>query len=139
MIMSGSGGQRVSVAIGFLVGIVVLAPTGCGSSSGPQRYDLSGNVTWNGQPVAAGAITFEPLDMPDRLGDGFAHIRNGQFDTSVDGRGHFGGPHKVIITGSSGTLIDPRNPDSGTRPLFTPYETTVDLPKKRSTQDFTVE
>ena len=89
--------------------------------------------------MAAGAITFEPLDMPDRLGDGFAHIRNGEFDTSVDGRGHFGGPHKVIITGSSGTLIDPQNPDSGTRPLFTPYETMVDLPKKRSTQDFTVE
>ena len=101
--------------------------------------NISGNVTWNGQPVAAGAITFEPLDMADRLGDGFAHIRNGEFDASVDRRGHFGGPHKVIITGSWGRLIDPRNPDSGTRPLFTPYETTVNLPKKRSTQDFSVE
>jgi hypothetical protein len=45
----------------------------------------------------------------------------------------------VIITGSSGALIDPQNPDSETKPLFKPYETTVELPKKRSTQDFTVE
>ena len=137
--MLGSGGQRVSVAIGFLAGFVVSALAGCGSSSGPPRYELSGNVTWNGQPVAEGMITFEPLDMPDPLGDGVAQIRDGEFDTSVDGRGHFGGKHRVIITGSSGTLIDPQNPDSGTKPLFKPYETTVEFPKKRSTQDFTVE
>jgi hypothetical protein len=133
------GGYRLSsVVIGLWAGFVLPGLTGCGSS-GPSRYDLSGNVTWNGQAVVEGSITFEPLNMADRLGDGFAHIRNGEFDTSVDGRGHFGGPHKVIITGSSGTSIDPQNPDSGTRPLFTPYETTVDFPKKRSTQDFTVE
>lgn len=38
-----------------------LAIVGC-SSSGPKTYEVSGNVTFNGQPVSEGAIMFLPAD-----------------------------------------------------------------------------
>jgi len=96
-------------------------------------------VTFDGQPIPEGTITFEPLEVQEESGDGFAHIKDGKFDTRNDGRGHYGGKHKVIITASSGTLVDPNDPDSGTKPLFEPYETTVEFSEEQSTQDFAVE
>ncbi len=39
----------------------LLALPGCGGSSGPQRANAAGKVTFDGQPVEQGAISFAPM------------------------------------------------------------------------------
>jgi hypothetical protein len=49
------------------LGLTALLLAGC-SSSGPPTYDVSGAVTWNGNPLPQGDILFVPLDgngVPD--------------------------------------------------------------------------
>ena len=108
--------------------------TGCGKS-GPTRYDISGTVTFDGKPVPEGNISFEPTEGD--VGGGYAFIRDGKFDTTVDGRGHMGGTHRIQITGFTG-VTSPDNPDAGSPPLFEPYETSADLPNESGTMDFEV-
>lgn len=117
------------------VAVAVTCLTGCGQD-GPKRYEISGTVTFQGQPVPEGNISFEPVD--GETGGGYAFIRDGKYDTSQEGRGHLGGNHRVQITGFTGQLADPGNPDSGSPALFPPYETTVDLPTRTETKDFEV-
>ena len=119
----------------FAGGLLLLLLLGC-RESGTRRYDVSGSVTFQGNPVPSWSISFDPVD--GGLGGGFAAITDGRYDTSAEGRGHLGGPHNVVITGHTGQQIDPGNPDSGFEPLFPPYETTVDLPSGRSSEDFTI-
>jgi hypothetical protein len=55
---------------------MVLLLAGCGPA-GPKTYEVSGTVTWNGEPVADGYINFYPLDgtiVPDG-----GKIKNGQY------------------------------------------------------------
>ncbi|EAQ78733.1 hypothetical protein [Blastopirellula marina] len=40
--------------------ILLLVSTGCGSSGGIATAPVQGTVTWEGEPVTAGAITFRP-------------------------------------------------------------------------------
>jgi hypothetical protein len=115
--------------------LLLLFTAGCGSG-GVARYDISGNVTFNGMPLPSGTISFDPEGQ--ELGGGFASIENGQYDTAKGGRGHLGGHHKVTIVGSDGKRLDPNNPDSGTRSLFPPYIVDEDLPTSKTTKDFDV-
>ncbi|MEX0793342.1 MAG: hypothetical protein WD045_09415 [Pirellulaceae bacterium] len=108
---------------------------GCSPDSGVTRYNVTGQVTYNGVPVPMGEISFDPLEQG--IGGGFAPINDGRFDTTIDGRGHLGGEHRVQIVGFKG-WIDPSDPDKGAIPLFTPYETTVDFSNGTSTMDFEV-
>ena len=57
-----------------------LALVGCGGAveSGPPRFRLSGKVTFDGKPVPAGTIYFEPATGPA----GSAQIKDGQYDTA---------------------------------------------------------
>jgi hypothetical protein len=41
--------------------LFALACTGCGDP-GPKRYPVTGEVTWQGQPVAEGSVVFTPVD-----------------------------------------------------------------------------
>ncbi len=41
--------------------LIAVCCTGCGDS-GPPRFSLSGQVTYDGQPVTNGSIAFEPTD-----------------------------------------------------------------------------
>ena len=44
--------------------VAILAMTGC--EQGPEMFEVSGNVTLDGQPVTSGAIMFAPADgSPD--------------------------------------------------------------------------
>ena len=110
---------------------------GCGRGTGPRRYDISGQVTYQGAPVPLGEISFDPVDQ--EYGGGYASIQDGRFDTSADGgRGHLGGPHQVRIVGFEGTFDPAQADDAAVSALFSPYETTVELPTGRSTMDFEV-
>ncbi|MEZ6132790.1 MAG: hypothetical protein R3C59_29325 [Planctomycetaceae bacterium] len=105
--------------------------SGCGGGDdGPDRFRVSGVVTFNGQPVPAGNIYFETTAGPA----GGAQIVNGAYDTS-DGKGVVGGPHNVVIEGYDG---NGENPGEMGKPLFKPFRVTETFDKSDSTKDFEV-
>jgi len=118
----------------WLSPILIVWAAGCGSS-GPDRYRMSGSVTFDGKPVPVGDIQFEPTEKG--IGGGSAPIKDGKYDTAVQGRGHLGGEHRVQIVGFDG-LVDPNNPDSAAKVMFAPYSTTLNLEAKTTTMDFEV-
>lgn len=114
--------------------LVVLLFPGCGGSSdGPPRFRVSGTVTYDGQPVHMGRITFTPDSQKGNTGPaGYADIRNGRFDTGQDGQGVVGGPHVVMIQGYSSEVIVEYHEDADAeierpKPLFDRYEEQMDL------------
>jgi hypothetical protein len=115
-----------------LVAVAVLCSAGC---SRADRWDLSGKVTYGGQPVTQGHITFDPIKPG--AGGGFARIVDGVYDTRQQGRKHPGGPHNVTVAAYRG-LKNPNNPDSDVALLFPAYEVEVDVPTEESTMDFDV-
>ncbi len=129
-----------------LVGMTCLAVLwigifpGCdGAGGGPTRYALSGNVNFNGQPVPKGFITLEPDTEKGNSGPGGgADIVNGKYDTKT-AMGIVGGAYRVRITGTDGmpvTISGEELPEG--KPLFPPYETTVDFPAQISVRDFDI-
>ena len=123
--------------------LVTWLQSGCGAPSGPTTYDLSGTVTFDGEPVPAGQIVFEPDSTAGNSGpQGFAEIRNGKFDTTT-GKGTIGGAHIVRISGYEGGAAGgvseegPETEASATE-LFADFRTSADLPTEASTMDFAV-
>lgn len=81
-------------------GLVVLAlvMTGC-SDPYAGRFDLSGKVTLEGQPLQDGTITFEPLENQKTASGGT--ITNGEFKVErKDGLAV--GKYRVLITAGDG-------------------------------------
>jgi hypothetical protein len=129
-----NGWQTWVVALALSATLVY---SGCGGDSGPQQYHVSGTVTFGGQPVAGGSILFEPDASKGNQGPaGYAKIKDGKYDTKVDGKGPVGGPHTVTITGLNDE-IDPDLFPEG-KPIFQDYKSSVDLPKEQTTQNFDV-
>lgn len=114
---------------------------GCGGPAGPPRYELSGKVTYGGQPVPAGSIMFAPDKSQGNDGPGASvEIKDGVYRTRP-GEGTIGGPHAVTINGFDGKAFQPAgipeiNPMG--QPLFVNFQTKVDLPKQSSTRDFAI-
>ena len=116
--------------------VALLMLAGCGRDDGPQRFALSGSVTFGGQPLPAGAIVFEPDTSRGNQGPGaVTSIRDGHYATEP-GKGTVGGPHIARITGYDG------KPAGGLKPLgnvlFGPREFPVNLPKANATHDFEI-
>lgn len=127
-------GSSASLIGGVMVAMLL---AGCRGTEGPSQYELSGTVTFQGKPVPAGTITFEPDAVKGNHGpQGFALIQDGRYDTRAEGRGSVGGPQVVRISGSDGVAAGEAFPTG--KPLFEPYTTSVDLPKESSTHDFDV-
>ncbi len=126
------GRRRGSGLLGLV--LVALCISGCGGD-GAGHVQVSGKVTFNGSPVPAGQIVFEPDPTAGNAGaTGFAEIVNGHFDTSDEGgQGTVGGPHVVRITGLSGKAGTP-----GAKPLFREYQTSADLGQESGSKDFEV-
>jgi hypothetical protein len=123
----------------LLPALFCLAVAGCGGGDGVQRHNLKGNVTFDGQPVVFGEITFVPDEGPM----GSATIRNGLYDTSLPGgKGVVDGNHKVIISGyeneliSTGDEVAEEENEVNQPPLFLNYETSANL--DGDTMDFAV-
>ncbi len=69
----------------------------CSCNSGPERYSLSGQVSYDGQPVTDGEIIFSPLD--DTTGIAASTIiRHGKYEI-VRSAGPTAGKYDVDITG----------------------------------------
>lgn len=113
----------------LLCGTLLLS--GCGTeTSGPDRFHVSGKVTFNGQPVKAGTIYFQPTTGPA----GSAQIVDGAYDTK-SGQGVVGGPHQVQISGFDGNAV---NPGEMGNPVFNPHTIEKDLPKEDTVLDIEV-
>ena len=55
---------------------------GACSGQGTDRFDVSGTVTFNGQPVPAGQVVFSPdLSKGNDGPQGYAEIHGGRYDT----------------------------------------------------------
>jgi hypothetical protein len=129
-------GRFIGLSVAMLLCAVI---AGCGrSTDGPKRYPLSGTVTYNGQPVPKGFITLEPDAEKGNSGPGGADIVNGKYDTRTT-MGIVGGHYRVRITGTDGvpvTIEGEELPDG--KPLFPPYETTIEFPAAATVQNFEI-
>lgn len=118
--------SNVVIAMALPLSLIVLSGCGGGSDDGPQRFEVSGNVLFDGKPVPSGAIYFQPAD--GKTGpQGFAAIVNGAYDTSR-GKGTVGGRHRARIEGV----------DETGRPIFVPHFQDVELPESTFTQSFEI-
>lgn len=130
--------RKTALSCSFFLGLApvfVLLLSGCSGSSGPPRYEVSGAVTYNGKPVPAGEVSFQPDASKGNKGPGsLALIKDGRYKTNPK-KGVVGGPYIVRILGFDGVAVG----DSSTgKTLFDQYETKVEFPKQATTQDFSV-
>ena len=110
---------------------VCLAVAGCGKSGVP-RLALRGDVTFNGAPVPAGSVRFEPDTKRGGSGPvGYAAIVDGRYDTRNGGKGPVAGPMRVIVSGVQSSK--PFAP-----PLFPRYTTQMELEDGMRTLDLDV-
>ncbi len=115
-----------------------LAAAGCGGD-GIRRHRVTGKVTFDGEPVPAGTIYFNPDVAAGKDGPpGFAAIVDGAFDTRAErGRGPIAGPHRILVDGH----VPPPpggQADAGGKLLFQRFELKKDLPAADSTLDVEV-
>jgi hypothetical protein len=134
--------QRPARAVLFAIAPVAFSCLllGCG---GETTYHLSGKVTFKGQPIPSGKIYFIPDTTKGNKGPtGYADIKDGNYDTAAKGgSGCVGGAMIIKIEG-----IDPagkpdkvdKSEETTGKPLFPPYQTTVEIPKQKGTKDFDV-
>tara|TARA_R110002072_G_scaffold303142_1_gene495867 strand:+ start:152079 stop:152564 length:486 start_codon:yes stop_codon:yes gene_type:complete len=122
------------------LGLIVMAMlSGCSGSSGPQRYEVSGSVTYDGKPVPKGFVTFYPDSEEGNSGPGGgAEIRDGVYRTAA-GKGVVGGPHRIRIIGFDGIARTESGEElADGASLFTPYESSIDFPKADTVQNFEI-
>ncbi|QDT66488.1 hypothetical protein [Calycomorphotria hydatis] len=114
----------------LICGVALIA--GCSAEvEGPDRFPVSGTVTYNGEPVKHGDILFSPdRDKGNSGPASVAGIKDGKYET-FPGKGVIGGAFKVTISSE--------NPEEAySEPPFPPYETTIELPHEATTYDFIV-
>jgi len=130
-----------------LPGLTLVGCSGCNRQAGaPARIHLSGQVSYQGQPVPAGRIELIPDTSKGNSGPaGYAEILNGSYDTSRRGKGAVVGPVIAVISGYSKapqvqSLSDEeaaiQTADNSI--LFRDYRTSIDLQPASTKQDFKV-
>ena len=119
--------MELIVRLDWRFSMLALCLVGCG----PTSAEISGTVTFDGKPIPRGRIYFSPDAARNNDGpQGFAEIRDGKYDTRLNGRGASGGPTIVRIEGTDGAAM----PVS----LFVEYLEPIDLPKETCVRDFNV-
>lgn len=115
-----------------LFSLACFAIIGCG---GPTVHEVDGEVNFDGKPVPAGRIYFNPDFTKGNDGpQGYAPIKDGKFDTRKGGKGVCGGATIVVIQGHAGTA-DPLNVGD---PIFNEYQFATDLPRESTKRNFDV-
>lgn len=111
---------------------------GCqrGAGDGPIRYQLSGKATYDGEPIPAGEICFDPDPGQGNRGPGgVADIVDGFYKTRRE-FGVIGGPHVVRISGFDGQPDGELEPLGS--PLFREHQLQAHLPEEPGKIDFDV-
>jgi hypothetical protein len=117
----------------LLGGAVVLA-LAAGCSSEPPMAQISGTVTFKGQPVPAGWISFTPDATKGSVR--VCQIKDGVYDSSKEGQpGVYPGKNLVKIAGFDGKKI----PFWGQgKQIFNPIDDQYDVPTGTSKKDFEI-
>ncbi|MEW4451346.1 hypothetical protein AB1L30_01550 [Bremerella sp. JC817] len=131
-----STSQTVSIGVILLLGATI----GCGQSTSSGVYSVSGKITYDGKPIPRGSITFSPDSKKSNQGPGVtAEIKDGQYETFA-GKGTTGGPYVLLVQAYDGVPIasGEGGMDLLGKPLFSPMELEVDLPKQNATHDIEI-
>ena len=120
--------------IGRLVGAMAVLVLATSCSSAPPLAQMSGTVTFKGEPVPAGWISFTP-----EAGKGLVkvcQIKNGTYDSSKEGEpGINPGKNLVRIAGFDGHKI----PMWGQgKQIFNPVDMTFEVPSGTSNKNFEI-
>lgn len=108
------------------VGVLALC---AGCDRGPQRYEVSGRITYDGKEVPAGRIVLTPDHTKGNSGpQGVARVNAGVLKTEPE-RQVVGGPHWIQLLAYDGVAYEDREgvmPQG--RALFPLTQVAVDLP-----------
>lgn len=98
-------------AFGLLLSVSLLVSCGGaeGDNAGLTRFDISGEITLDGEPVKAGEIHFLPADGRAKSQTA---IKDGKYTASGEGSGHLGGKYQIQILGFDGE-DNPANMNKG--------------------------
>jgi hypothetical protein len=115
--------------VGALLVTVLAVSVGCNSSS-TEGFHVSGQVTFNGQPVPRGTIIFEPDTSQGNSGTaGYADIVDGAYNTAETGKGTPGGAMVLRINGFDGNAKPEAELPYG-QLLFQDFQMPASLPKE---------
>ena len=82
----------------FVVAAAAVLAAGCGDDGFPARYPVTGRVTYQGQPLRMGTITFAPVDAAHgRAASGFIDQGAYALTTVEDQDGAIPGQYQVSI------------------------------------------
>lgn len=113
---------------------VLAAALGCGPGDGGGNAQVSGKVTFKGQPVQLGRVYFDADQTKNPGGQsGYADIKDGRYDTAAGGKAPSPGPVTVRVEG-----LNPPGANGLHSLLFRQHEFTADLPGGRSEKDIEV-
>jgi major membrane immunogen (membrane-anchored lipoprotein) len=98
----------IAVSLSLAAGVLV---SGCGGDQSglDRRYSVSGKVTYKGEAVPKGGITFEPVNPAPPVGrHASGTIENGYYKltTSTQDDGALPGEYKVIIVATTLDMSD---------------------------------
>jgi hypothetical protein len=117
------------------LGVVLALTAGCGTQA--KMVQLKGKVTFKGQPVPAGWISFMPDSTKGNQGSvKLAQIKDGIYDTALAADpGVVPGPMVIRIAGFDGKVV-PRFGQG--KQIFNIYEFQDTFAEGSATKDFTV-
>jgi hypothetical protein len=122
----------------FVIWCLVIGACPIGCSSKPKPAQLSGKVTFKGQPVPAGYIAFTPdVGKGGKGSIKVLQIKDGTYDSSKEppDQALAPGPYLLRIAGFDGKTI----PLWGQgKQIFNPVEDSYDVPDGVSEKDFVV-
>ncbi|MEZ6064241.1 MAG: hypothetical protein R3B90_00700 [Planctomycetaceae bacterium] len=129
--------MRIARVHQLIVALSAFALIGCsGGDSGPPLFNLSGTVTFDGQPLQNGAVFFEPTEG-NTGPTGMATVTDGKFDTSLEGnKGHIGGKMMVKVKAYPAPTASEEEV-AGPVP-FNEWAEAMELPAEDSTRDIAV-
>lgn len=106
--------SRNSICSVVLAASITIA-SGCARPSGPERANVSGEVTFDGQPIETGLIAFIP-DGATKGPTAGAAIQNGKYATTANS-GPVLGAHRVeIVAHRTGRVIEGAGIEGGGGP-----------------------
>ena len=118
---------------GLFLAAVFLFCFGCSRGSTVERFQLSGTISYEGEPIPFGWITFAPENGPGAVAD----IEDGKY-TTPDGWGTVGGKHTLEIVGFDGVAFPDPNEEGGMNTAGKPMvrcEIERDIPKETAIWD----
>ncbi|MBI1248802.1 hypothetical protein GC197_13300 [bacterium] len=121
--------------------LAMLATIGCSSQDdGPKRYQITGDVIYNGKPLPAGKIYFSPdIEAGNSGPGGFADIVDGHFDSNVgNAKGVVPGPHDVRVEGFDGKPSEKNDFHPKGSMIFPVYSDHIDVPEEASHHEFDI-